>query len=283
MTNRINPDPHGLLLLEAEPLESFPRHAAQFATAFGAVAFSRSYATDQTSEIGGVAIARAVWRTQKQAGSNDNSALAELLKRVAPLVSTAVQAWRPEPERPTPALWTDPWGRELANPFDASAVDLKGQARLRQSQPELAELLANAATSPYELVARLEDQRAARATLRALKFTKAEFERNPFRRDPNEPGAMEAQGAFVRDHSPAVVDAYRKEAAAVRWPWGVDGNRSELGRCVMILREPVGPIDANVLFLAGKINAALVDGLRRQAADEQRAAAQRAAALAPVR
>jgi hypothetical protein len=184
---------------------------------------NRAYAltNDAKRSLGALA---AGWR---EAGNSFASAdngrdkfAAFLQNEVGPLVLGLFQE-QPSDASDPPKPWVDPvTGEQLPNPWLTN--DNKAKALLGKRDPALAAHFQAMAKSPYEYVARLQDNAAIAARRKAVKYDAETHETNPFITGNH----TEASRLVITD--PERAEVYRREAKPLQLPWQT-GNRNLTG------------------------------------------------------
>ena len=263
------------LQLRLASLGNLQRDGDQFVVGLNKVPDGRGHAMvdDQNARRAGAAMVRAFLAAIGKLSIIDTALWIKFLSRIGEKVDSMTQRhWRPGPEQPLPKMWVDEvTGQTLPNPWQTG--DERGKTILRLRDPALAAFLEKFASSPYDTLASMADGKEQRQRLRDAVYARKEHDGNPWRGAPD----MAAQTAFVKEY-PALVESWRWEAKTpVTLPWSaVNPNRTELGRVLLDLRaNPVEGLDETVVQLAQRVDAALVDNLRKQAAEDEKAAQRR--------
>jgi len=184
---------------------------------------NRAYALtdDAARSLGGVA---AGWREAGNSfasAENGREKFAKFLQHeVGPLVPGLFQKAATDAQEP-PKPWTDPVNREqLPNPWLTN--DNKAKALLGRRDPALAAHFQAMAKSPYEHLARMQDNAAASARRKAVKYDEETHKRNPFINGDH----TESSRLVITD--PERAEVYRREAKPLQLPWQL-GNRNLTG------------------------------------------------------
>jgi hypothetical protein len=191
---------------------------------YNSLARNRAYALtdDAKRSLGALA---AGWREAGNSfasADNGREKFANFLAHdVGPLVPGLFQENASGPPE-LPKVWTDPVTNEiLPNPW--LTHDNKAKALLGKRDPALAAHFQAMAKNPYEYVARLQDNAAAAARRKAIKYDEKIHEINPFVTGTN---LSERSRLAITD--PERFEVYRREAKPLQLPWTI-GSRNLTG------------------------------------------------------
>ncbi len=182
--------------------------------AFKLVPNSRHYAADERAHAALGALCAAFVEPNRAAGRNfSRHEFAEVLESLTQFMPSLVQQ-RPSPEPKAPTPWRDEvTGQTARNPYE-KPQDFESIRILERRDPLLAaHLKAIAGGVSYAYLAKIEDEKAERETLRKLPYGETEHKQNVFLS-----GTLTEQGQFTKLIHPAVVQFYRREAEPLEIP-----------------------------------------------------------------